>query len=83
MGAETKMSQYLENLIDLLRKDHPDLSGWTIICASDRAVDPLQNLIHRELGGILPKIEGFRSYLTGRISRLMKLKPVPADEVLL
>ncbi|MEN6507984.1 MAG: PD-(D/E)XK nuclease family protein [Smithella sp.] len=76
------MSQYLEKLIGLLRKDHPDLSRWTIICASDMAVDPLQNLIHRELGGILPKIEGFRSYVAGRIGRHMKLKPVPPDEVL-
>ena len=83
MGAGIKMSEYLEKLIDLLRKDHPDLSGWTIICASDRAVDPLQNLIHRELGGILPKIEGFRSYVAGRIGRHMKLKPVPTDEALL
>ncbi len=77
------MSQYSEKLISLLRSDHPDLSGWTIICASDRAVDPVQNLIHRELGGILPKVEGFRSYVAGRISQRMKLKPLPADEVLL
>ncbi len=59
MGAETKMSQYLENLIDLLRKDHPDLSGWTIICASDRAVDPLQNLIHRSWEESFRKLKAF------------------------
>ncbi|MDD4357814.1 MAG: PD-(D/E)XK nuclease family protein [Smithellaceae bacterium] len=77
------MSQYSEKLIGLLRSDHPDLSGWKIICASDRAVDPVQNLIHRELGGILPKVEGFRSYVAGRISQSMKLKPLPVDEGLL
>ena len=66
-----------------MHNDHPDLSGWTIICASDRAVDPVQNLIHRELGGILPKVEGFRSYVAEKISQSMKIKPVPADEVLL
>ena len=80
---ENNMSQYSETLIGLLRNDHPDLSGWTIICANDRAVDPVQNLIHRELGGILPKVEGFHSYVAGRISRRMKLKPMPVDEGLL
>ena len=52
------MSQYSEKLIEFLRNDHPDLSDWTIICASERAVDPVQYLIHSELGGILPKVEG-------------------------
>ena len=50
----------------------PDLSGWTIICASDRAVDPVQYLIHSELGGILPKVEGLNSYITGKISASSK-----------
>ena len=62
------MSQYSEKLIGLLRDDHPDLSGWTIICASERAVDPVQHLIHSELGGILPKVEGLNSYITRKIS---------------
>ena len=49
------MSRYSEKIIELLRTDHPDLSAWTIICASERAVDPVQYLIHSELGGILPE----------------------------
>ena len=55
------MSKYSEKLIEFLRSDHPDLSNWTIICASDRAVDPVQHLIHSELGGILPKVEDLNS----------------------
>ncbi|MGV8059737.1 MAG: PD-(D/E)XK nuclease family protein [Smithellaceae bacterium] len=77
------MSQYSKKLIELLRNDHPDLSGWTIICASDRAVDPVQYLIHTGLGGILPKVEGLNSYITNKISENLNLKPVPGDEQLL
>ncbi len=77
------MSQYSEKLIELLRKDHPDLSGWTIICASDRAVDPVQHLIHGELGGILPRVEDLKSYIARKNSEKLNLEPVPADERLL
>jgi CRISPR/Cas system-associated exonuclease Cas4 (RecB family) len=77
------MSQYSENIIELLRSDHPDLSAWTIICASDRAIDPVQYLIHSELGGILPKVEGLNSYITGKNSERLNLEPVPGDEQLL
>ena len=77
------MSQYSEKLIALLRKDYPDLSDWTIICANERAVDPVQHLIHTELGGILPRIEGLNSYITGKISENSNLKPIPGDERLL
>lgn len=77
------MSQYSEKLIDLLHNDHPDLSAWTIICASDRAVDPVQYLIHSELGGILPRVEGLNSYITRKSSERLNLEPVPGDEQLL
>jgi len=77
------MSQYSEKLIEVLRSDHPDLSNWTIICASDRAVDPVQHLIHSELGGILPKVEGLNSYITKKISERSNLQPLPGDERLL
>ena len=77
------MSQYSEKLIEFLRSDHPDLSNWTIICASDRAVDPVQHLIHSELGGILPKVEALNSYITKKISERSKLQPLPGDERLL
>jgi hypothetical protein len=77
------VSQYSKNIIELLRSDHPDLSSWTIICASDRATDPVQYLIHNELGGILPKVEDLNSYITGKSSERLKLEPVPGDEQLL
>jgi RecB family exonuclease len=77
------VSQYSKNIIELLRSDHPDLSAWTIICASDRATDPVQYLIHSELGGILPKVEGLNSYITRKSSEKLKLEPVPGDEQLL
>ena len=77
------MSQYSEKIIELLRVDHPDLSAWTIVCASDRAIDPVQYLIHNELGGILPKVEGLNSYITRKSSERLKLEPVPGDERLL
>jgi CRISPR/Cas system-associated exonuclease Cas4 (RecB family) len=74
------MSQYSEKLIELLRNDHPDLSAWTIICASERAVDPVQHLIHSELGGILPKVESLKSYLTKKIAERSNLQPLSDDE---
>lgn len=77
------MSQYCESIIDLLRADYPDLSGWTIICANERAADPIQYLIHSELGGILPEVEGLDSYMTRKNSERLNLQPVPADELLL
>ena len=77
------MSQYSEKLIELLRNNHPDLSGWTIICASDRAIDPVQHLIHSELGGILPRVEGLKSYITRISSEKLNLEPVLDDEQLL
>jgi RecB family exonuclease len=77
------VSRYSKNIIELLRSDHPDLSAWTIICASDRAIDPVQYLIHNELGGILPKVEGLNSYITRKSSERLKLEPVPGDERLL
>jgi RecB family exonuclease len=77
------LSRYSKNIIELLRSDHPDLSAWTIICASDRAIDPAQYLIHNELGGILPKVEGLNSYITRKSSERLKLEPVPGDEQLL
>jgi RecB family exonuclease len=78
-----KMSQYSEKLIELLRNDHPDLSSWTIICASDRAIDPVQYLIHSELGGILPRVEGLNSYMTGKSTERLNLEPLSGDEQLL
>src|SRR5450759_5310936 len=77
------MSQYSEKLIEFLRNDHPDLSDWTIICASERAVDPAQYLIHSELGGILPKVAGLNSYITKKIGERSNLQPLPGDERLL
>jgi RecB family exonuclease len=77
------MSQYSEKIIKLLRVDHPDLSSWTIICANERAIDPVQYLIHSELGGILPKVEGFNSYITRKNGERLNLQPVPGDEQLL
>jgi RecB family exonuclease len=77
------MSQYSEKIIELLCIDHPDLSSWTIICANERAIDPVQYLIHSELGGILPKVEGLNSYITRKSSERLKLEPVPGDEQLL
>jgi RecB family exonuclease len=78
-----KVSRYSKNIIELLRSDHPDLSSWTIICANERAIDPVQYLIHSELGGILPKVEGLNSYITGKNSERLNLQPVPGDEQLL
>jgi len=77
------MAQYSEKLIKLLRNDYPDLSAWTIICASERSVDPVQYFIHSELGGILPKIEGFNSYITKKISANSNLQPLLGEERLL
>ncbi len=77
------MAQYSKKLIDVLKSDHPDLSGWTIICASERAVDPVQHIIHTELGGILPKVEGLNSYVTRNVSANSKFQPLTADERLL
>jgi CRISPR/Cas system-associated exonuclease Cas4 (RecB family) len=77
------MSRYSEKIIELLCVDHPDLSSWTIICANERAIDPVQYLIHSELGGILPKVEGFNSYITRKNGERLNLQPVPGDEQLL
>lgn len=77
------MSQYSEKIIELLRVDHPDLSDWTIICANERAVDPLQYLIHSKLGGILPQVESIDSYITKKTSNKLNLHPVPDEEQLL
>ena len=77
------MSQYSEKIIELLRIDHPDLSAWTIICANERVVDPLQHLIHSQLGGILPQVESLDSYITKKISSNQNLHPVPGEEQLL
>lgn len=74
------MSPYSRKLTDILRQDHPDLSDWTIVCASERAVDPVLHLIHTEIGGILPKVEGLHSYLTRKIEENYHLKPVPGEE---
>ena len=74
------MSPYSEKLIEFLRNDHPDLSAWTIICANERAVDPVQYLIHSELGGILPKVEGLNSYITKKIVERLNLQPLSDDE---
>ena len=77
------MSRYYSNIIELLRADHPDLSAWTIICANERAVDPVQYLIHSELGGILPRVEGLSSYITGKNSERLNRQPVSGEEQLL
>jgi RecB family exonuclease len=78
------MAQYSEKLIEFLRNDHPDLSGWTIVCSNERAIDPVQHLIHSELGGILPKVEGLNSYITHKKSSARSdLQPLLGDERLL
>jgi RecB family exonuclease len=77
------VSQYSEKIIELLRIDHPDLSAWTIICANDRAVDPMQHLIHSNLGGILPRVESLDSYITKKTGNKLTLHPVPGEEQLL
>ncbi|PKN69564.1 MAG: hypothetical protein CVU54_09515 [Deltaproteobacteria bacterium HGW-Deltaproteobacteria-12] len=74
------MSQYAAKLIELLLNSYPDLSGWTVICASQNAVDPVQHLIHGELGGILPRVEGLPSYITNKIRDRFNLMPLPDDD---
>jgi RecB family exonuclease len=77
------MSRYSEKIIELLHIDYPDLSDWIIICANDRAVDPMRNRIQGELGGILPRVEGLNSYIARKNSERLNLQPVPGDEQLL
>ncbi|MBN1473100.1 MAG: hypothetical protein JW914_00650, partial [Syntrophaceae bacterium] len=77
------MPQYSEKIIELLRADYPDLSAWKIICANDRSVDPVQYFIHSRMGGILPKVESFDSYISEKIGDELKLHPVASDEQLL
>ncbi|MBN1474524.1 MAG: PD-(D/E)XK nuclease family protein [Syntrophaceae bacterium] len=77
------MPQYSQKIIELLRVDYPDLSAWTIICANDRAVDPVQHYIHSRLGGIMPRVESVDAYITEKISGKLKLHPVAGDEQLL
>ena len=77
------MSQHSGNIIELLRNDYPDLSAWNIICASDRAVDPVSHLIHSKLGGILPKVESLNSYITNKIASRLNLQPLSDDDQLL
>lgn len=77
------MPQNSKKLIELLRRDYPDLSGWTVICASGIAVDPVRDFIHAELGGILPKVEGIKEYICGKIGKRFDLMPVSGDELLL
>ncbi len=72
-----------EKFIALLQEDHPDLSGWTIVCASERAVDPVQHLIHGRLGGILPRVEGLHAYFNRKISEQKSWHAVQGDETLL
>jgi len=72
-----------EKFIALLQEDHPDLSGWTVVCASERAVDPVQHLIHGRLGGILPRVEGLHAYFNRKISEQKPWHSVPGDETLL
>lgn len=77
------MSRHSERIIELLRGDYPDLSRWTIICAGERAVDPVQRLIHKKMGGILPKVEDLDSYRAEKIGESLSLKPLPGEERLL
>jgi RecB family exonuclease len=77
------MSQYSEKIIELLHIDYPDLSNWTIICASKESIDPVRNRIQGELGGILPRVEGLNSYIARKNSKRLNLEPVPDDEKLL
>nr|MBP9532448.1 hypothetical protein [Syntrophaceae bacterium] len=72
-----------EKFIALLQEDHPDLSGWTVVCASERAVDPVRHLIHGRLGGILPRVEGLHAYFNRKISEQKPWHSVPGDEALL
>lgn len=76
------MSLHWEKIIQLLRGDHPDLSHWTLICAVERAVDPLQYLIHRELGGMLPKVMDLDAYLAEKLGLRLNLRSLPGDEQL-
>ncbi len=66
------MPQFSQRIIELLRADYPDLSAWTIVCANDRAVDPMQHYIHSRLGGIMPRVENLDAYITGKISGKLK-----------
>jgi len=77
------VSRDSKKIIELLRSDHPDLSEWTIVCANERAIDPIQYLIHSGLGGILPRVEGLQSYMTRKNIERLKFQPVPGDERLL
>lgn len=77
------MPQFSQRIIELLRADYPDLSAWTIVCANDRAVDPVQHYIHSRLGGIMPRVESLDAYITGKISGKLKLHPISGDEQLL
>ncbi len=78
-----RVQSYSQKIIELLRADYPDLSGWTIVCANDRTVDPAQQYLHSRLGGIMPRVESFDAYLTRKISGKLKLHPVSGDEQLL
>jgi len=65
---------------EILESSYPDMSEFTFITASARAKEYLQNFVHRELGGILPKFRSFDEYKRAWLTEKIKRVPLSRDE---
>jgi hypothetical protein len=73
----------VEALIEGLRSHYPDMGGFTIVSMTGRGRDFLHHLVHTRIGGLLPTVQAFDDYRTGRIAEATGRTPVPEEEALL
>ena len=70
-------------LIERLRVHYPDMSRFTVISMTGRGRDLLHDLVHINVGGLLPTILSFDDYRARRIAEATGRVAVPEDEAFL
>ena len=73
----------VDALIERLRAEYPDMSGFTVVSMTGRGRDFLHHLVHTRIGGLLPAILSFEDYRTRRIAAATGRAALPEEEALL
>ncbi|MCA1808951.1 MAG: hypothetical protein LC725_05805, partial [Lentisphaerae bacterium] len=73
----------LGKLIESLERNYPDCSNITVVAMSGRGRDLIHFEIHRQLGGLMPKVQTYDDYKIRRISEEQGKAPITPEEALL
>lgn len=74
------MRTAFDRVCEVLKPHHPIYAEFTIVALDDRSRDALHFYLHRNLGGLMPRIVPFEQYKADRLRETTGLLPLEEEE---